>query len=228
MEGAALGQRIGIGHRAANGFQPPPLASRLSQARNGAQQRLGVGMHRVVENRVDVCLLDDLAHVHHDHIFRHLRHDAQVVGDVHDRHPQFALQVAHEPQDLGLGGHIERRRRLVGNEQAGVTGECHRDHRALAQASRQLMWIGIHALLGLRETDEIEHLDRFGPRFGLAHFLVQRDRFHDLVADGVDGAERGHRLLRHERNFRAANVAHFFTGLAEARQFDFVDNRTVV
>ena len=41
-----------------------------------------------------------------------------------------------------------------------------------------------------------------------AHPLVQPHRLHDLVADGVDGAERGHRLLEDEGDVLAADVPH--------------------
>ena len=37
---------------------------------------------------------------------------------------------------------------------------------------------------------------------------MQRDRFDDLVADGVDGVERGHRLLEDHGDVFAADGAH--------------------
>ena len=79
-------------------------------------------MLRFVEQCVDGGLFDHPAHLHHDHPLGHLRHDAQVVGDEHDRHAQLALQCAHEAQDLRLGGHVERGGRLVGDQQVGPSG----------------------------------------------------------------------------------------------------------
>ena len=48
-------------------------------------------------------------------------------------------------QDLGLDGHVERGRRLVGDQQVGVARERHRDHHALAHAARELVRVVVHA-----------------------------------------------------------------------------------
>ena len=49
---------------------------------------------------------------------------------------------------------------------------------------------------------------------------VQHDGLDDLVADRVYGAERGHRLLRNERDLGAADVAHLGTLWWQAREID--------
>ena len=54
----------------------------------------------------------------------HLRDHAQVVGDQHDRHAVFPLQLAHQVEDLRLGGHVERGGRLVGDQQARLAGRA--------------------------------------------------------------------------------------------------------
>ena len=63
-------------------------------------------------------LLDDLAEIHHDHLVGDLRDHPEVVGDEEHRHAVCALQVLEQVQDPGLGGDVERGRRLVGDEQA--------------------------------------------------------------------------------------------------------------
>ncbi len=67
-----------------------------------------------------VGVLDDLAGVHHADVGAHLGDHPQVVGDQEDRHPQPCLEVAHQVQDLGLDGDVERGRGLVGDQQLGV------------------------------------------------------------------------------------------------------------
>ena len=70
------------------------------------------------------------------------------MGDEHDRHPVLPLQLAQKLQDLGLRGHVERRRRLVCDQQGGMAGQRHRDHRPLAQSPAQLIGQLIDPLLG--------------------------------------------------------------------------------
>src|SRR5262249_47236640 len=61
-------------------------------------------------------------------------------------------------------------------------------------------------------------VDRLLPCLGPAHLLVEHDRFDDLAADRVDGAERGHGLLEDERDLRPADRAHLRTIRRELRQ----------
>jgi hypothetical protein len=55
------------------------------------------------------------------------------------------LEVAHQVEDLRLGGHVQRGGRLVGDEQAGMARERHGDHGALAHAAAELERIGVYA-----------------------------------------------------------------------------------
>ena len=59
--------------------------------------------------------------------------DAEIVRDEQDRHAQFALQLAQQLEDLRLDRDVERRRRLVGDQQlrAGTTAPS-RSSRAAA------------------------------------------------------------------------------------------------
>ena len=52
-----------------------------------------------------------------------------------------AAHVSQQIEDLRLHGDVERRRRLVGNEQRRFGGEGQRDHRPLPQAAAQLVRI---------------------------------------------------------------------------------------
>src|SRR5258708_3053350 len=70
VERAADGTIIGMRNRAADGRQ---LVARLGEdARDRAQQRLGIGMLRRVEYLVDGAALDGAAEIHDDDIVGHL------------------------------------------------------------------------------------------------------------------------------------------------------------
>ena len=172
-------------------------------------QRLGVGMLRVVEDVVDRRALHHAPEVHHHHLVRHLRDHPHVVGDQHDRHAVLTLQLADQVQDLRLGGDVEGGGGLVGDQQAGAAGQGDGDHGALAQAAGQLERVGVDALLGVGDVHLSQRLDADGARFLLAGVgPVQPDRFQELGVDRVHRAERGHRLLEHQRDLAAADGAH--------------------
>ena len=118
------------------------------------QQGLGVGVAHVGEELSGSRLLDDLAGVHDEHAVGPAGDDAHVVGDEDDRHLQLPAELVDEIEDLGLDGDVERGRGLVGDEQLGLAGEGHGDHDALAQAARELVGVGVEALLGARHVDE--------------------------------------------------------------------------
>ena len=65
--------------------------------------------------------------------------------------PSSRLKLLEQVEYLGLDGHVEGGRRLVGYEEARLVGQGHRDHHALALAARELVRIGGELLLGLGE-----------------------------------------------------------------------------
>ena len=95
--------------------------------------------------------LDDAAVLHHDDPVGHVGDDAHVVGDQHDAGVDPLAQVAHQLEDLALHGDVERRGRLVGDEELGLAGQRLRDHRALALTAGELVREGVEAALGLRD-----------------------------------------------------------------------------
>ena len=87
----------------------------------------------------------------------------------------------------------------------GIARQRHRDHHALAHAARQLVRIGVHPALRLRDVHAAQHLDRLVHRVAPRQSLVQRDRLADLPADGHQRVQRGHRLLEDHRDVVAAD-----------------------
>ena len=73
--------------------------------------------------------------------------------------PCSLLQLAQQLEDLRLHGDVERRRRLVGDQQLRSAGDRHRDHDALAHAARELVRILLEALRRRRDADLLEQLD---------------------------------------------------------------------
>ena len=69
----------------------------------------------------------------------HVPDDEQVVRDQQKREPDGALQLAEQLQVARLGGHVERGRRLIGDEHRGLPGERDRAGHALAHAAAELV-----------------------------------------------------------------------------------------
>ena len=166
--------------------------------RLGGEQRLGVGMLRRGEDSRDRAGLDDAAVLHHGDVVGDLAHDAEIVGDEQHRHAVAACRIFEQIEDLRLHGDVERRRRLVGDEQVGPVGERHGDHHALALAAGELVRIGAEPLArdrGCRPPSS-SSIDARADAVGAAR-AVQLEDFADLLLDGVQRVERGHRLLEH-------------------------------
>ena len=116
-------------------------------------------------------------------------------------------QLRHHLQDLRLNGDVERRRRLVGEQQPGPAGQRHCDHHALAHAAGQLMRIGGKPALRIGNPHLVEQFERAGARRGGRHAFMALDAFGNLLADGHDRIERRHRLLEDHREVASPHVA---------------------
>ena len=74
--------------------------------------------------------------------------------------PRSAHERAQQVEDLRLDGDVQRSGRLVGDQQLRLAGERHRDHRTLAHPAGELVRVVVQTLLGARDTDLLEQLDR--------------------------------------------------------------------
>ena len=81
--------------------------------------------------------------------------------------PNSLLEALHQVEDLRLRRHVERGRRLVGDQQVGVVDERHRDHHALAHAAGELVRVVVDPPLGARDADRLQQLERPRARGGL-------------------------------------------------------------
>ena len=105
---------------------------------------------------------DNLPGIHHGHAVGHVADDAEVVRDEQNRHSEPLLKVMKQFQNLRLDGHVERSRRLIGNEQFRFAGQRHRDNHPLLHAAGHLEWIILDARFRRRNTDEFQQPDNFG------------------------------------------------------------------
>ena len=165
-------------------------------------------MLRVAEQFADHRRFDDPAGVHHRHAIGHLGDDAEVVRDQEQRQAEALLQIAEQIEDLGLNGHIECSRRLVGDEQGWIARQRNRDQGPLAQAAGEVVRIIADASLRIRHAYCRQQLDGALPGGASARDAVDGERLLDLAADREDRVQGRHRLLEDQRDSRAANLLH--------------------
>ena len=143
------------------------------------------------------------------------RHGAQVVRDEEDRAVDLGAEVAQEVQDLCLKRDIERGGDLVRDQQRGSAEKSHGDGDPLAHSTRKLVRVPIKLRRRIRDTDFAQHLDGPIRQGGPAEGPVAVLGVQEMPADGPRRIERGHRILEHHRDGRAAQRAH--PGLGQAR-----------
>ncbi len=178
-------------------------------------------MLRIVQDGGGGALFHDHAVLHHDDAIGDFRDHAEIVGDEQHRGFLAPLQVADQFQDLSLRGDIERRGRLVGDQKFRIERKRHRDHGPLPLAAGQFMRIGF--CRGNRIGDVHVFEQRLHPRtdLGFREFGMDRKHLGDLVADGAERIERGHRLLKDHRDPGAAHLTHLGDrGRAEVAAFE--------
>jgi hypothetical protein len=129
--------------------------------------------------------------------------------------PISSLERPHQVEDLRLDRHVERRRRLVGDQELRVARQRHGDHDALAHPARHLVGVVLDALPGLGDPDQVEHLGGLSHGRVVALLLVEHDGLGDLVTDGVHRVQAGHRLLEDHRDLVAADAAHLALALLD-------------
>ena len=169
----------------------------------GQQQPQGVRVQRLGVDRSRVADLDDPAGVQARRCGARRERDPQVVGDQDQAPSPRLLQRLQQREDLLLGGHVERRGRLVGDQDLGVAGQRRGDRDALAHAARELERV---ALGGAVVVDP--HL-REPPTRCRAPFAARQadaacpSRLLDLVAAAPQRVQHGERVLQDERDPRA-------------------------
>lgn len=112
-------------------------------------------MARVRQDLHRRSLFHDLAGVHHGHRVSDLGNEGKVVRDEHEGETELFLQFFQQVNDLFLHCDVERRRRLVRDDERRVARQRHRDEHALALTTRQLVWVGAQGAFWV-EANELE------------------------------------------------------------------------
>src|ERR1700682_1020789 len=180
------------------------------EARHRTQQTHAVWMTREVKHRVRLALLNEAGGIHHDHAIGIARNDAQVMRNDDQRNVKLARQILHQLENLRLNRHVERGRRLVGDNELWIAGEPDRDHYPLAHTAGELMRILLESAFRVGNPDEAEQFDHASFRLLVIHPQLNLQRLGDLQSDGQDRIERGHWFLEDHRDVAAANLAHLF------------------
>ena len=124
--------------------------------------------------------------------------------------PSSSRKPLDQLDDLRLDGHVERGRRLVGDEQLRRARQRHGDHHALAHSAGELVRVIVEPVGGLRDADHAQQFDGALAGLLLVHAHVQFQRLGELAADRQHGVEARHRVLKDHGDLRAAHVADLF------------------
>ena len=103
------------------------------------EQRLRVGMVRPAEHLLDRRLLNDPAEIHDDHPVREVLDYAEIMADEEVGQAELVTQVQKKIDDLSLDRNIERRDRLVADQEVRPDREGARNADALALAAAALV-----------------------------------------------------------------------------------------
>ena len=163
----------------------------------GIEQQLGVGVRARLEQRRGRCLLDYRAPVHDQDPVGETGRDGKVVGDQHQRHALLSDQPLQQRKDFRLRGHVQRRGRFIGDQQARTHGDGHGDHHPLALPSRELVRIARQRQLRGGQLALLQYGLGALQRLLRGSAIVDANGLGDLLPDGLQRVEGGHRLLKH-------------------------------
>jgi len=111
-------------------------------------------------------------------------HHREVVGDEGDCDSILALEIFEQVDDLGLNRNVQRRYRLVGDDELWLQGDGARDTDALALSARKFVRVSVEV------------------------FWIEADSFHQSLNFGFDSASWFDAL---DLKWRRNNLAHGLT-----------------
>ena len=126
-----------------------------------------------MEDTLDRPALAHHAVAHHHDVVGELADEAKIVADEEHAHAVALAQASDEFEHLSLDGHIERGRRLIGDEQLGLVGDGDGDHHALLLPARELVRIRAQPCARLGDADLVQELGSALERLANAHAPVQ-------------------------------------------------------
>ena len=115
--------------------------------------------------------------------------------------PALAPLLVEDRHDLGLGGHVERGRRLVGQQQPRLDRQGRGDHHPLQQAARQLVRVLAQAAGGVVDPDVLQQMrPRAARRLLASAHAVGDQRLGEEVADRAHRVHVRARVLEDHRD----------------------------
>jgi hypothetical protein len=173
-------------------------------------------VERVAEEQGAGGFFEEESMTHDGDAVGNLGDDGEIVGDEEHGQAVAVAEVGEEGEDLGLDGDVEGGGGLVCNEQAGAVDDGHGDEDALALSAGKLVGIVVEAGGGIGEGDSRHGFEDAVADLAAGEIaMVGADRFGNLLADGEDGIEGGHGLLKDHGEVAAAEAADGFRGKGE-------------
>ncbi len=199
MEMAARGRRQGGGDLAFE-FRHHHLRLGVGH-RRGVAQHARIGMQRIVEDRGHRAFLDDPAQIHDGDAAAEMTDHAQVVGDEDEAQLAPLLQPAQQHQDLRLDRDVERRNRLVRDDQLRLQHERAGDADALALAAAELVRIFVGGIAG--HADLSKHGAHGRRDLAPGATAMHGHRLRQGLADRAARVEGGIGILEHDLHLAA-------------------------
>jgi hypothetical protein len=119
--------------------------------RHCGEERLGVRVERVGEQRAPRAKLDDFAKVHDGNAVAYLANHREVVADDEESESELVLEFFEQVQDLSLHGNIERAHGLVSDDEFWLEDKCSCDVDSLTLSAAESVRVPIDR--GDRESD---------------------------------------------------------------------------
>ena len=167
-----------------------------------------VGMGRRLHDVGNASLFDPAPRIHDKHAFGHLRDRTHVMGYQNNGCLQLRSQIAKKGENLCLHGHVQRRCRLVGDQDLRLAGKRDGNHHTLPLATGKLMRVVIHPCRRIRDPHRLEKFDSPYTRRRAVEPAMKLQHLGDLPPDGEKRVQRGHRLLEDHRDLVAADLPH--------------------
>src|SRR5207253_10023370 len=95
----------------------------LFRPRHGRDQRFRIRMPRLPQYLGRRSLFDDAAQIHDGHPIAHMFDNGEIMRDKNIGEVEARLEIDQQVEDLRLDRYIERRNRLIENEQLRL--ECY-------------------------------------------------------------------------------------------------------
>ena len=107
--------------------------------RDGAEQRLCIGVAHFVENIRDGAGLNGLARIHHANPVAGFQDQPKIMADEQHGGAVFPAQILDQIDHCRLDRHIQRRGRFIEDQERGFRHQGHGDDDALLLSARKLM-----------------------------------------------------------------------------------------